>query len=223
MKHHTVLKIRLAFLVICGCIIAMVMGFDTQEPESVQAYRKFGSIEKARLESYQLDTKRDGDNTIAIQGNDFNISKEHIDCYVEELVSLHGYDKKSAIEKALTATIEKYAQFYKACAEGYLISDEALDQVIQTNINMMKQSSTQDDNIDAFLTAIDMTVEEYWESMRDTLKITETIGHYKQAILREFSEKESKKSNIDRTDFDKKWGKITDDAIASQDITVIYP
>lgn len=216
MKRHTVTTIRVVFLLICGAVLAITMGTYTPESESVQAYKQFAILEKARLESIQLDTQNLKKSELAIQGTDFTISNKQIDCYVEELVTLNGYDKEAAIDHALTATIEQYSLFYKACAEGYMIPDDELDSVIQTNINYMKQSSTPDE-VDAFLTAINMTVEEYWESMRNSLKITETIGRYKQAV-----QKECSPTDANPTAFEDAWKTITQEAIDAQNIELFY-
>ncbi len=117
------------------------------------------------------------------------ILAEHFTIYSNELSflaeKLSLTNTENASDVAAEMLIEKYALFCKAQEAGLLISDSQLEDVIQKQIKVFEETESKE--YDEFLAGIGMTNEEYWNSRKEEVKITESIAAWKDRQFEEYT------------------------------------
>lgn len=91
-----------------------------------------------------------------------------------------GMEPQEAEQYALMQYIVRRSVYFQAVSEGYLASDEA----VQQDIDYTREASKSADNAEdyyEFIKGTGMTEDEYWASMFDTRKMLITLENYAEA------------------------------------------
>lgn len=121
----------------------------------------------------------------AIIGEHFTIPFSRLN-YVTAVQSMIDSDPAIAEEHAKTMLVEKYALYYQAQESGVVVSDAYLDDLIEENISIFEEAMPDNPDYVSFLEGLEMTNEEYWLSCKDNLRMTESIGAWKDLKYDEF-------------------------------------
>jgi parvulin-like peptidyl-prolyl isomerase len=121
---------------------------------------------------------------------------------IESLNSKQSLDKENIRANAIEQLIDEYILMYEAKTQGFSVSDEEVQEVIEFNIEMANEA--QNENFHNLLNEMDMTIEEYYkeyayESMKGKLlenKLYDDItskgeewNEFKKKVLNDFREK----------------------------------
>lgn len=146
--------------------------------------------------------QRGGANVEAL---DEYVTEERIERRIhslESLNSMQSLDKENSRTYAIEQLIEEYILMYEAKTQGFSVSDEEVQEVIEFNIETAKE--VQNENFNNFLNEMDMTIEEYYneyayESIKGKLlenKLYDDItskgeewDEFKKKVINDFREK----------------------------------
>jgi parvulin-like peptidyl-prolyl isomerase len=80
---------------------------------------------------------------------------------LERLNSEQSLDKENIRANAIEQLIDEYILMYEAKAQGFSVSDEEVQEVIEFNIKTAKEAPNE--NFNKLLNEMDMTIEEYYK------------------------------------------------------------
>jgi hypothetical protein len=121
---------------------------------------------------------------------------------LERLNSEQSLDKENIRANAIEQLIDEYILMYEAKAQGFSVSDEEVQEVIEFNIKTAKEAPNE--NFNKLLNEMDMTIEEYYkeyayESIKGKLlenKLYDDItskgevwNEFKMKVINDFREK----------------------------------
>lgn len=213
-KRYFSAGLILACIVIVSLVIlSTVASADQKESPSYL----WGKIER----KYQNEpVPFDHTEAPAIVGEHFSISTNELNHTIDVQKII---DPASAETVAKDLLIQRYSLYYQAEQEGCVVSDEYIDDLIEQEIAMFAEAPNNADYED-FLNGLGMTNEEYWYSCRDMLKMTESIGNWKQKKYDEFIS-ENRFDTSTPEDLDTLWAEhlneLTENIIAQENIR--YP
>ena len=140
------------------------------------------------------------ESEIALQGVHFSITRAEIDAAAAEY-ALFGMDNPE--ERAVTGLIEKKSLYTAAVSEGFSVTEEEVTEYIEQNIEAAAKAENLEE-YQAFLKGLDMTSEEYWNSLRPELEM-ELVTHKHEA--KEYEEFLAKygENQPDRETLKKEW------------------
>ncbi|MGD6960111.1 SurA N-terminal domain-containing protein [Rossellomorea aquimaris] len=148
------------------------------------------------------DAQKGGVNVVAL--NEY-VTENKIERRIQSLESLNSkqsLDKENIRANAIEQLIDDYILMYEAKTQGFSVSDEEVQEVIEFNIEMANEA--QNENFHNLLNEMNMTVEEYYkeyayESMKGKLlenKLYDDItskgeewNEFKKKVINEFREK----------------------------------
>lgn len=134
---------------------------------------------KLYAESLQTPSSAQGADEPAITGKDFTVTRHGVQNMAAQ--NQHaGMEPQEAEQYALMQYIVRRSVYFQAVSEGYLASDEA----VQQDIDYTREASKSADNAEdysEFIKGTGMTEDEYWASMFDTRKMLITLENYAEA------------------------------------------
>lgn len=134
---------------------------------------------KLYAESLQTPSSAQGADEPAITGKDFTVTRHGAQNMAAQ--NQHaGMEPQEAEQYALMQYIVRRSVYFQAVSEGFLASDEA----VQQDIDYTKEASKSADNAEdyyEFIKGTGMTEDEYWDSMFDTRKMLITLENYAEA------------------------------------------
>ncbi len=174
--------------------------------------------ESLQTPSLEQSTEQDADEP-AITGKDFTVTRHVFQNMVAQ--NQHsGMEPQEAEQYALMQYIVRRSVYFQAVSEGFLASDEA----VQQDIDYTKEASKSADNAEdyyEFIKGTGMTEDEYWASMFDTRKMLITLENYAEAKRTAFL------ANGHTQDDEAAWQAycldLTQQAIDAQEITLAEP
>lgn len=134
---------------------------------------------KLYAESLQTPSSAQGADEPTITGKDFTVTRHGAQNMAAQ--NQHaGMEPQEAEQYALMQYIVRRSVYFQAVSEGYLASDEA----VQQDIDYTREASKSADNAEdyyEFIKGTGMTEDEYWASMFDTRKMLITLENYAEA------------------------------------------
>lgn len=125
----------------------------------------------------------DQEGTPAIIGEHFTVSKDEYDRVLE---AQRLIDPDTAEEIAQELLVERYSLFHQAEEAGTVVSEADLDEMIEKNIASFGDMMSTNEDYTAFLEGLGMTNEEYWNSCRDQMRMTESIEVWRNRMYEEY-------------------------------------
>lgn len=164
----------------CVIIVSLLVCVSASAAQRRSSFYLWGQLEK---ESQGSPVPSGTAEPPAIVGGHFSISADELNrtIDVQELI-----DPASAETAAKQLLIERYSLYYQAEQEGCVVTDEYIDDLIKQEISMFAEGTPNNSDYEDFLAGLGMTNEEYWYSCRDMLKMTASIGNWKQKKYDEF-------------------------------------
>ena len=121
------------------------------------------------------------DDEAVIKAEHFMITEDEL----EFLTSKQAFiDEDTAYQTAVDLLIKKKALYYQAQISETIATDEQVQRVLDKNKKIFNDAA--DENYSAFLSGIEMSIDEYWDSQFDNLKVYESIGLWKEAQYQQF-------------------------------------
>lgn len=156
--------------------MAVISNANSDETKSSQdVYYQYGQVVGDGLNTAD-------DSDIVVEANTFHISNDTIDDLAKEYM-ITGYDDYSkAYDNAIATLVSKYTVSNYAVENGYQVSCEYINGLIDEQRDGFKLASNYSD-FEAFLSGLQMTEDEYWDSQRENLTIYETIANFKADYL----------------------------------------
>lgn len=185
------------------CIVLLIFVAGCASTKSDQPFYQLGQLEQ------QQDSTEKGEPVILAEH--FTIYSDELDFLTEEFSLTHP---ENAADIAAQTLIEKYTLFYQAQKAGLVVSDADVEAVIRKQIEIFAETPSEE--YDEFLAGLGMTNEEYWNSRKDELIITESIAAWKEQQFDEYAR--SYEENADSQDWENYYDKLKNSLIEKEHI-----
>lgn len=156
-----------AIILVCG-----ILGYTAANSES--AAKLFGKKQSQALANA-------GDDIVAIVDEE-KITKKGFDTYKIML----GSENKLSDEQILDKIVERQVVYMQAVKEGLLASDDQVDSAIKSAQEAIKMDSKQYEAYKEYFSGLNMSEDEYWESVKPAYKKALTCGAYKNKLKQKF-------------------------------------
>ncbi len=151
-------------IILAFCII----GYKFAKSESVA--KLFGMAQSQEL------TNAGNDIVATIDGE--KITKKGFDTY--KLIV--DFENKLSDEEILNKIVDRQIVYKQAIKEGFLVSDQQVEAAIKSAQETLKTDSNQYEAFKEYFSGLNMSEDEYWESVKPAYKKTLTCGAYKNAL-----------------------------------------
>lgn len=167
-------------IIIILCIVTGIMAIytfttasateNTCNTENNDILYEMGEIEK----NYYSDDEF-SDTSIAAKGNNIVIYKDELNYYTDKAAALN--DNKNARNDELDYLINRELLYYAAKENGFLVSEQEVNDYLTEQQEAINQSSNKDD-FEYYLKAAEMSEDEYWNNQAETIKKDLSISDY---------------------------------------------
>jgi hypothetical protein len=165
---------RLIIYLVAMLILACGVTYAALKPDSVS--KLFGKQQSESL-------KNTGDSIVAtIDGE--KITKKGFDTYK---LFLNGGDQSQLSDKqVLDKILDRQVIYNQAIKEGISVSDDEISSSIKSAQESIKAVSSQYESFKEYLSGLNMTENQYWESVKPTYKKALICGKYKNALKEKY-------------------------------------
>ncbi len=172
MKSINNKKMVIGIVVTASILICGVVGYTSAKSESVA--KLFG------IEQSQALSNAGKDIVATIDGE--KITKKGFDTY--KLII--DYENKLSDEEILNKIVDRQIVYKQAIKEGFLVSDQQVEAAIKSAQEEIKMDSKQYEAFKEYFSGLNMSEDEYWESVKPAYKKALTCGAYKNALKKKF-------------------------------------
>ncbi len=194
-KKKAIIIAVTAVILICG-----IGGYTFAKSES--AAKLFGIKQSQTLANA-------GDDIVAtIDGE--KISKKGFDTYKAMINSENKLSDKDILNKI----VESHVVYTQAVKEGFHVSDQQVEAAIKSSQETLKKDSKQYEAFKEYIRGLNMSENEYWESVKPAYKKTLMRGAYKNALKEKFKKDKLENNDELNTNFSEYYSQIIKDLIS---------
>jgi len=170
--------ITAALALCCVALFWSIIAFATNNEDMSDHFFRFGQIEREYLDFRGVSLLRNDD--VFIESAHFVIYESEI-TLITERHRLGGAD--DGRERAIRSLLRREVLYHEALSRGFYTSDTEIRDMIDLNIEATRSSDNFESDVMAFLDALGMTNEEYWETQADIFRKELTILKFMEAEL----------------------------------------
>lgn len=173
----------LLFISFSICLVFIINNFN----KSSSIKNVFSETVSQISESIAPNINEASSTELVAKGDNISITKEELDSYVDMAMLSNPPNKDEVYKDELQYLIKRSVLFNEAEDNGYLTSDDEVNEYIKESKNIIDNSENYNEFCD-FVHKLNMTEEEYWDNQYEQAKIDLSISDYLNHLKKKLAE-----------------------------------